>query len=177
MTELLSCGQPHPEHDELVCAKAPHPYGAHMSRSGQVWPGLEAPAGTGSRATKVTRLAAMAQQCATEGRNQRVGAPGSAPEPVPAPEVGLYRASDPKTAQEAAERYQPARDSAKGRVLAYLQEHVGEWIDAPTLTHQSIGGFAGTRRMRELREAGWPIETRPKPGGTSNTWQHRLLPE
>ena len=88
----------------------------------------------------------------------------------------IVRTDDPGTAHEAAQRYQPKRDSAKGRVLAYLQQRIGQWVDAPELVTPEVGGFAGTRRMRELRDVGWPIETRPKPDG-SNTWQHRLLPE
>lgn len=88
----------------------------------------------------------------------------------------IVRTDDSGAALEAAERYQPKRDSAKGRVLSYLQERLGEWVDAPDLTTEAVGGFAGTRRLRELRDAGWPIETRPKPGSV-NTWQHRLLPE
>lgn len=88
----------------------------------------------------------------------------------------VVRTDDPASAHVAAERYEPKRDSAKGRVLAYLRERIGQWVDAPELTRPEVGGFAGTRRLRELRDVGWPIETRPKPDAT-NTWQHRLLPE
>lgn len=85
------------------------------------------------------------------------------------------RHSDPSTSKQAAERYEPKRETAKGRVLAHLRAHPNEWVDAPEFTREDIGGFAGTRRLRELREDdGWPIETRPKPGYT-NLWQHRLL--
>lgn len=89
----------------------------------------------------------------------------------PPPIVGN---DDPENSHEAAERFEPVRDSARGRVLAYLRDHYGEWVDAPVLTHEDVGGFGGTRRLRELREMGWPIETQPHPS-IDNRWQHRLF--
>lgn len=88
--------------------------------------------------------------------------------------LNTVRRSDPETAHEAARRYEPKRESAKGRVLAHLRVHQDQWVEAVLLTAPDIGGFAGTRRLRELRDDGWPIETRPKPG-TTNVWQHRLV--
>lgn len=85
----------------------------------------------------------------------------------------FFRASDPDSSREAAQRYEPKRETAKARVLDYLRARVLMWVDAPELTTPEVGGFAGTRRLRELRDDGWPIETRPKPGAT-NLWQHRL---
>lgn len=98
------------------------------------------------------------------------------PPPRGSVQTPIVRNTDPSSAHDAAARYQPKRETAKGRVLAYMQARIGQWIDAPELAAPEVGGFAGTRRMRELRDAGWPIETRPNPDG-SNTWQHRLLPE
>jgi hypothetical protein len=85
----------------------------------------------------------------------------------------IVRGDDPANSHLAAQRIQPSRDSARGRVLAYLQGRAGQWVDAIELTLPDVGGFGGTRRMRELREGGWPIETREKPGAP-NVWQHRL---
>lgn len=120
--------------------------------------------------------------CPLPAANKRAHPDPDQPAPVPPgldrgkSPVPIVRNADPSTAHVAAARFQPKRDSAKGRVLAYLQARLGEWVDAPELTAREVGGFAGTRRMRELREVGWPIETRPHPDG-SNVWQHRLLPE
>lgn len=97
-------------------------------------------------------------------------------EPATVPEQAapyLSRFTDPVTSHEAEAAYEPKRASAKGRVLALLRERRGHWIDAVAFTASDVGGFAGTRRLRELRDAGHPIETRRKPGSPS-TWQHRL---
>lgn len=88
----------------------------------------------------------------------------------------LVRHDDPANAHQAIENYEPRRNTAKARVLACLRSRRGEWIDAVEFTAPEIGGFAGTRRLRELREAGCPIETRPSPG-QPNVWQHRLMAE
>jgi len=93
---------------------------------------------------------------------------------VSRPAREFVRQDDPDTSHQAMALYEPKRGTAKGRVLFYLREHLGEWVDAPAFHQPEVGGFAGTRRLRELREDGWPIETRPKPG-SENTWQHRLI--
>lgn len=58
-------------------------------------------------------------------------------------------------------------------MLGCLRQAQGAWVDAPDLATPEVGGFGGTRRMRELRQMGWDIETRQKPGDP-NVWQHRL---
>lgn len=94
------------------------------------------------------------------------------PAPVRDRPLPIVRNDDPETSHEAAARYEPKRETAKGRVLALLRARRGEWIDAVEFTAPEVGGFAGTRRLRELRDR-WPIETRRKPG-SETTWQHRL---
>lgn len=144
MSEL--CGEPHPDKSEVRCDKTVPCYGYHSSVPYDLtWPGNPKP-----------------RKRADGGKLKDIKA------------RALVRNTDPGTAHEAIERYKPKRDTAKGRVLAYLQEREGVWVDAPELTTQEVGGFAGTRRLRELRDAGWPIETRPKPDA-ENTWQHRLV--
>lgn len=89
----------------------------------------------------------------------------------------LARAEDPGTAKEAAEAYVAAQahTTRLGKVAKHLIDNVGIWVDAVTFTHTDVGGFAGTRRLRELREEyGWNIETRRKPG-SAVAWQHRLV--
>jgi len=55
--------------------------------------------------------------------------------------------------------------------------NVGVWIDAVRFVDEEVGGFAGTRRLRELREEyGWNIATRRHPDPSKpNTHQHCLL--
>lgn len=88
----------------------------------------------------------------------------------------IVRNSDPDSSHVAAAAYEPNRDSAKGRVLAYMRERLDEWFDAIELTNPDVGGASGKRRMRELRTAGYPIDGRQKPG-SPNTWQHCLRSE
>lgn len=80
------------------------------------------------------------------------------------------RANGPATSIAAALTYEPTRNTRKSVVANYLLDHVGEWINADTFN--TIGGRAGDRRMRELRQDGWNIETRRSSG---NTYQHRLV--
>lgn len=146
MSEL--CGEPHPDQPSVQCDKAKPCYGYHANALRDlVWPGNPKP-----------------RRRADGGKLKDIKA------------RALVRKDDPETAHEAIERYEPKRDTAKGRVLAYLRERAGQWVDAPELTAQEVGGFAGTRRLRELRDAGYPIETRPHPAA-ENTWQHRLTEE
>lgn len=88
----------------------------------------------------------------------------------------IVRTDDPQNSHDAADLIEPERESRRGEVLAALREANGDWVDAPLLATAQCGGFGGTRRVRELRTMGWPIETRQKPGST-NTWQHRLAKE
>lgn len=90
---------------------------------------------------------------------------------IPRPTKALRRNTDPVNSHVAAELYEPKRGTSRAAVLALLKERRGEWIDAPDFCE--VGGFAATRRLRELRASGWPIETRRKPG-SGTTWQHRL---
>lgn len=79
------------------------------------------------------------------------------------------RANGPLNSITAAHRYEPTRNTNKTVVANYLLDREGEWISAATFN--DIGGRAGDRRMRELRQDGWHIETR-NVGGSS--YQHRL---
>lgn len=178
---MKRCHAPHPETGDPCLL----PEGIHLSHAatgGVIWADEEATREFARRPQKravatnphrkgggtprvrpetLARLNAMAERTAPERHAEQYHPP-------------LVRNSDPATSAEAAERYEPRRETAKARVLDYLRERAGQWVDAVDLTRPEVGGFAGTRRMRELRDGGWPIETRPKPG-ESNTWQHRLV--
>lgn len=58
------------------------------------------------------------------------------------------------------------------RVLAYLRG-AGDWVYGPELANASIGGSEGLRRLRELREQGWIIEERRRPGRQG--WEYKLI--
>lgn len=81
-------------------------------------------------------------------------------------------ANGPRSSISAALMYEPTRDTRKTIVANYLLDHQGEWIDASTFN--DIAGRAGDRRMRELRQDGWNIDTRVSPLG-GRVYQHRLV--
>jgi hypothetical protein len=58
-------------------------------------------------------------------------------------------------------------------VLAYLGDRMGTWVYGPELANASVGGSEGLRRVRELTDAGWPIERRKRAGRQG--WEYRLL--
>jgi hypothetical protein len=91
------------------------------------------------------------------------------------PEVRLARTDDPGTSHEAIKTYSRTRYRTRlGKVADYLVNHLGQWVDAVHFTDDEVGGFAGTRRLRELREDyGWDVVTRQHPD-KPNTWQHML---
>lgn len=72
------------------------------------------------------------------------------------------------------------RMTKREAVWKYLVEHLGEWVDAHTLTHPAIGGSEGLRRLREIRASlppGYRIEKRRKRSGDklTHTYQYRLV--
>jgi hypothetical protein len=92
-------------------------------------------------------------------------------------ESRLARSEPQGGAQEAALVYsRTKRKTRLGKVAEYLIAHQGEWIDAAHFADAEVGGFAGTRRLRELREEyAWPISTRRSPDPNKpNHWEHRL---
>jgi hypothetical protein len=91
-----------------------------------------------------------------------------------APTRTIVRESDPPTAHLAAERIQPKRGTRKALVLACLTGAGGDWVDGVIIATPEIGGSEGIRRLRELRDDGWNIETRPHPQ-SETAWQYRLV--
>jgi len=160
------CGDEHPDHPGIFCTKSQPCWGVHFNndalreRGIGVWPSTPYP----SKKSRKSEAADITNNAEPE---VHTGPPSART---------LRRNNDPSNSHEAIERYEPKRGTARERVLTYLRAHIGEWVDAPALTTFEVGGFGGTRRLRELRDMGWPIETRPSPDGT-NTWQHRLLQE
>ena len=80
---------------------------------------------------------------------------------------------DPESSHVAAGLVEPKRGTRRANVLDVLWEAQGKWVDGSVLVQPDIGGMEGTRRLRELRQLGWEIDQRPKPGSTM--WQYRLL--
>lgn len=154
------CGVPHPEIEGVFCEKiAPcldHHRAATVSEIGErttlAW---DNPEKTPKRVPNHPKAKAMADR--VDGK--------------PGPIVGT---DDPENSHVAAEQIEPTRGTKRAQVLDALRVAKGEWVDAPSLATEDVGGFGGTRRMRELRDMGWNIETRQKPGVT-NVWQHRLI--
>lgn len=63
----------------------------------------------------------------------------------------------------------------KELVLRYLQDHPG-WIDGPDLANERVGGSEGLKRVRELRQEGHRIITRPHPDRSRDVFQYKLVP-
>lgn len=56
------------------------------------------------------------------------------------------------------------------RILALLEERQAEGVTTAEISHPSLGGHEGPRRIRELREMGYPILARPLPNGYWRYW-------
>jgi hypothetical protein len=61
------------------------------------------------------------------------------------------------------------------QVLARLTQANGEWVDGTELANERVGGSEGLKRLRELRQAGAPIEERAHPDPDRSIWQYRLV--
>jgi len=171
------CGAPHPEREGMICERRPgnHPQhtGSHtivvsmgLAADQQPyqrqdfldWPNesyTPPPPGPGAHRTRLKEMASR----------------------VP-PEVRLARTDDPGVSHEAIKTYSRTRYKTRlGQVAALLLNNIGVWIDAVRFANEEVGGFAGTRRLRELREEyGWKIETRKHPDPNKpNTHQHCLV--
>jgi hypothetical protein len=77
----------------------------------------------------------------------------------------------------AGDRTEPRPGSRRAKVLARLLDTPGVWVLGHELAAPEVGGSEGLRRVRELREGGWPIERRPASRGLSTSWEYRLAVE
>lgn len=48
------------------------------------------------------------------------------------------------------------------------------WVNGPELATEEIGGSEGLRRVRELADEGYKIETRRHPDPARDIWQYRI---
>jgi hypothetical protein len=64
----------------------------------------------------------------------------------------------------------------KDEVLAYLTDHIGQWVDGSDLANEKVGGSEGLRRLRELQEEGHRVSTRKHPDQSRDVWQYMLGP-
>lgn len=85
----------------------------------------------------------------------------------------IARHDDAANAVLAAQRIEPKLGTRRSKVLAALRRRIDEWVDGTYLETPEVGGSQGTRRARELRSAGFPIELRPHPY-SATAWQYRL---
>jgi len=81
------------------------------------------------------------------------------------PALALARRTDPETSREGAKLIDPKRGTRRWQVLVYLRARLGSWVPSHEMCTAEIGGSEGLRRLRELRTAGWPIETKVLDGG------------
>ena len=65
----------------------------------------------------------------------------------------------------------------KDKVLNLLRENLNVWIEGPRIASPEVGGSEGLKRLRELREDGHKIETKPHPNKKRDVWVYRLVGE
>lgn len=63
----------------------------------------------------------------------------------------------------------------KQQVLQHLISQRNHWVDGPALANEEVGGSEGLRRLRELIDEGYPIESRRHPSPTRDIWQYRYV--
>lgn len=68
----------------------------------------------------------------------------------------IYSELDPAASIAAAREFMTRRTTKRSEVLRYLLDFPGQWIPRDKI--RQIGGDSGDRRVRELRQDGWPIE-------------------
>lgn len=149
----MSCIEAHPELG-VVCDR-PLPHGMHMHGRPPHRVEWRTPVKPSDDATMRDVVAAIA------------------PEHRGRPIVGR---NDPQNAHVAAARIEPKRGTRNALVLLALRSANGDWVEGTYLETPEVGGAQGTRRARELRAMGWPIELRPHPS-SDTAWQYRLIPE
>lgn len=167
--QLTYCDEPHPDDPDVQCLREQEVGTLHKGL--HCVPGTQIFWGQPTLLSKEER--GKVKGAVMEGiDNDPATPPPTSAEAIPPPPI--VRRDDPANSHIAAEQIEPSRGTKRAQVLAYLRERYGQWVDAPELATQDVGGFAGTRRMRELRKMGWNIETRQHPEIT-NLWQHRLV--
>src|SRR5438132_625231 len=143
---MPSCNEEHPTELGVHCNK-PAPRTGHEEHSGPQfvqgraqyldWPNedyVPPPPRPGSTKGKLTALADRVKVSEDQLTVNRISSVDGA-------------------SQEAAKVYaRTNRKTRLGKVAEYLLGHVGEWVDAAHFADDEVGGFAGTRRLRELRE-------------------------
>lgn len=68
--------------------------------------------------------------------------------------------------------YVPKNGTSKTIIANYLLDHAGQWITTETFD-ALVESPSGGRRMRELRENGWKIDSRRSVYGAGR--EHRLV--
>jgi len=62
----------------------------------------------------------------------------------------------------------------KAQVLEHLRLNLNQWVDGTEMATESVGGSEGLRRLRELVDAGYPIQRRKHPDPTREIHQYKL---
>lgn len=81
-----------------------------------------------------------------------------------------YSELDPENSIIAAREYASRRDTHVGNALLLLLDRAPDWV--PREQVRKAGGDSGDRRVRELRQRGWPIEIKQLSPG--DAWHVRL---
>lgn len=64
-------------------------------------------------------------------------------------------------------------DDRRAAVLALLEDRRPGWVEGPEIASEEVGGSEGLRRLRELRELGYPIVKERIPG--RDAFRYRLI--
>lgn len=83
----------------------------------------------------------------------------------------VYSRLDPQASITAAHEAHARRATKRSAVLMLLLRHCGGWVARDEV--RAVGGDSGDRRVRELRQDGWPIEISQTREGMA--WACRLM--
>lgn len=92
-----------------------------------------------------------------------------------APDSNLvYSELDPAASIAAAREFMARRATKRGAVLELLLDRHDHWVIRAEI--RSVGGDSGDRRVRELRQDGWPIEIAQQTDKSAWACRLRLRP-
>lgn len=82
----------------------------------------------------------------------------------------VYSTLDPVASIEAARAHHAKRETQVSSLLMLLLSRPGHWFSREDV--RKVAGDSGDRRFREIRDANWPVESRPTAAGPNEVRIH-----